>query len=304
VTGEPSSPPGRRETIAERVAYRGYWAASWIARSLSERSARAAFAAGAGVAHAAMPRRRAVVEGNQAQVLGLERDDPLVRAAGREAFRLYARYWEESFRAPGMEAKDILARFHVEGDELIEAAMSNGRGCIAALPHTGNWDVAGRWVAERFGRIAAVAEDLRPARLSALFAEHRRSIGMRTVQLTPGGGVGPQLARLLADNWIVALVADRDLTGRGLEVDMFGRPRRVPSGPALLSITSGAPLLACSVHTLDRGWLCRVAALEFEPTGVLRDDVAELTRRLGAEFEVAIAANPPDWHVFQPGWDS
>jgi lauroyl/myristoyl acyltransferase len=24
---------------------------------------------------------------------------------------------------------------------------------------------------------------------------------------------------------------------------------------------------------------------------------------MAAEFERSIAANPPDWHMFQPGWD-
>jgi lauroyl/myristoyl acyltransferase len=244
------------------------------------------------------------VEANQAQVLGLPPDDPLVRSATREAFDLYARYWLDTFRAPLMTAEEVNERFVSEGGELIGRALEAGHGCIAALPHMGNWDVAGRWVAGNHdGRIAAVAEDLRPRRLAELFVRHRRELGMRVVPLTANGHVGQRLGALLADNWVVALVADRDLSGRGVEVEMFGRPRRVPAGPALLSLTTGAPLLVSPVFTTDEGWSCRLAPVEFEPTGQLRADVVELTRRMAAAFERAIASRPPDWHMFQPGWE-
>ncbi len=62
---------------------------------------------------------------------------------------------------------------------------------------------------------------------------------MRIIGLTKDGHVGQQLKQLLSENWMIALVADRDLTGRGIEVEMFGATRRVPAGPALLSLTLG-----------------------------------------------------------------
>jgi KDO2-lipid IV(A) lauroyltransferase len=140
--------------------------------------------------------------------------------------------------------------------------------------------------------------------LSELFLRHREELGMRIIPLSKDGHVGQQLKQLLADNWIVALVADRDLGGRGVEVEMFGERRRVPAGPALLSLTTDAPLCVCPVQTLSDGWSVTIGdPIEFERTGETKRDVVELTRRMAAEFERAIAANPPDWHLFQPGWE-
>lgn len=128
---------------------------------------------------------------------------------------------------------------------------------------------------------------------------------MRIVPLTRNGHVGQQLKQLLSQNWVVALVADRDLTGRGVEVEMFGASRRVPAGPALLSLTSGAPILVCPVTTLEDGWEIRIGPpLRIESTGDLRTDVEALSRLMAASFERAIAARPPDWHLFQPGWEA
>ena len=127
---------------------------------------------------------------------------------------------------------------------------------------------------------------------------------MRIIGLTKDGHVGQQLKQLLSENWMVALVADRDLTGRGIEVEMFGATRRVPAGPALLSLSSGAPLVVCPVYTRDDGWEVRIEEpLQIERTGVMRDDVAALSRAMAERFERAIAAKPTDWHMFQPAWD-
>jgi KDO2-lipid IV(A) lauroyltransferase len=190
------------------------------------------------------------------------------------------------------------------GAQNIDRALEAGKGCVCALPHMGNWDAAGHWFGANGYRIAAVAEELRPPRLYDLFLRHREELGMRIVGLTKEGHVGQQLKQLLSENWMVALVADRDLTGRGIEVEMFGATRRVPAGPALLSLSSGAPLVVCPVYTRDDGWEVRIEEpLEIERTGVMREDVAALSRLMAERFERAIAAKPTDWHMFQPAWE-
>ena len=173
---------------------------------------------------------------------------------------------------------------------------------ICALPHMGNWDAAGRWLVATGQRLVSVAEQLEPPRLFELFLEHRRSLGMDIIG-TSDARVGQQLAARLADNRVVALVADRDLSGRGVEVTMFGKARKLPAGPALLSITTGAPLMVCPVYQTTDGWVCVFGApLQIEPSGDRRSDVVALTELMGEAFERAIAAAPSDWHMFQPGW--
>ncbi len=287
------------------AAYWAYRAAERSAMRLPEGVGSRLFRSLGRVAHRTLDGVRATVAANQAQVLGLEPRSPLVRAATREAFDLYARYWYDTFRIRALPLSELDRRTRMEGVEHMDAALEAGRGCVAVIPHMGNWDVAGHWLAAHGRPIAAVAEVLQPPRLFELFLRHREELGMRIVPLAEGTHVGQRLAGLLAENWVVALVADRDLSGRGVEVEMFGATRRVPAGPALLSITSGAPLLICSSYTTPDGWLVRIGApLEIERTGDTRADVRALTREMARGFERAIAAKPPDWHMFQPGWPS
>ena len=292
------------ETRRETLGYWGYRSAEWLAMSLPERTGRRVFETLGRVAHRRLHGVRATVAANQARVLGAEPGDARVDHATREAFELYARFWFDAFRIRTMPEKEFDERVVVFGLENVDRALEAGKGCVCALPHMGNWDAAGHWFGVHGYRIAAVAEELRPPRLYELFLRHREELGMRIVGLTREGHVGQQLKQLLSENWMVALVADRDLTGRGTEVEMFGATRRVPAGPALLSLSSGAPLVVCPVYTRDDGWEVRIEEpLEIERTGVIREDVAALSRLMAERFERAIAAKPTDWHMFQPAWD-
>jgi lauroyl/myristoyl acyltransferase len=272
--------------------------------SLPQPVGRWVFSTVGGIAHAKLHGVRATVAANQARALGLTVNDERVKISTREAFDLYARYWYDSFRVRVAPRDEVNARTRMVDVHHIDEGLERGSGVVCVLPHMGNWDVAGHWLAVNGYRIASVAEELRPPRLSELFLRHREELGMRIVPLARNGHVGAQLKQLLADNWVVALVADRDLTGRGVEVEMFGAPWRVPAGPAVLSLATGAPLLVCPVYTLDDGWEIRIGSpIEIERTGEMRQDVRALSQAMAHEFERAIAAKPADWHMFQPGWN-
>ena len=287
----------------DRAVVFAYEALERVGRALPERTGRAIFTRLGRLAFHLTPTTRSVVAANQAQVLGRPIDDPLVRETTREAYALYARYWVDSFHLPALSDEQVLARVRCETLDRIGRALEGGRGAIVALPHMGNWDAAGRWMAAAGFPVVAVAEELRPRRLFELFLEHRRTLGMEIVALS-GQGVGRRLGEALAANRVVALVADRDLSGRGVQVEMFGRRRRLPAGPALLSITTGAPLMVTPVYTTHDGWWIQIGEpIGFESSGDRRTDVTTLTTLMAARFEEAIAAAPADWHLFQPGWE-
>jgi lauroyl/myristoyl acyltransferase len=290
------------ETRKDRAFVLGYRALERAARATPEKTGRAIATRVGTLAFRAAPGVRAVVAANQAQVLGRSADDPLVIASTREAFELYARYFVDSFHLPELDDDEVLARVRCDTADRLHRAFAEGKGGICVLPHLGNWDAAGRWMMAIGLPVLAVAEELKPRRLYDLFVAHRRSIGMDIVgSFDPN--VGRTLASALAANRMVALVADRDLTGRGIEVEMFGRTRRLPAGPALLSMTTGAPLMVTPTYTTPDGWRIEIGEpLSIERTGDRRADVRTLTTMVARAFEDAIAAAPSDWHMFQPGW--
>jgi lauroyl/myristoyl acyltransferase len=291
-----------RQRATETATYLLYRFMSWLGPILPTRSGRSAYESAGRVSFRLLPGARSTVAANQAQVLGRPVGDPLVQASTREAFALYGRYWFDTFHVLGWNDERVLESFRFDGLEHVEKGLADGKGVIIALPHTGNWDVGGRAMGLRVAPVVSVAEHLKPERLFELFLEHRRQLGMDIIDLA-SDHVGRQLSQRLEQNRIVALVADRDLSGGGVEVEMFGRTRRMPAGPALLALSSGAPLLSGPTYTTRDGWVEVLTPVSIEPTGKRKDDIVALTRALAAAFEQAIAAAPPDWHLFQPGWE-
>jgi phosphatidylinositol dimannoside acyltransferase len=300
---EGSVPPGGAESPSERASYLAFAAVERVAMALPEFAGRRLFDLGGVAAFHAAPKARRVVEGNLSRVLGERASPRTVRAAAKEAFRSYARYWYDTFHVRTMPDDEFMARQRYVGQEHIARALDAGGGVVLALPHLGNWDTAGKWVHLTGWRITAVAEALRPRRLYELFFRHRRALGMRIVGLEDDRRAGEWLVRLMGENELIALVADRDLTGRGVTVEMFGQERRMPPGPALLSLVTGSPLLPAACYDVEDGWITYIEPpLEIGRTGSMRDDVTTLTRLLAKRFERAIAAAPTQWHMFQPAW--
>jgi len=300
---EPGVAPGVGVPLRQRLAYLAYASIAWLGRTLPTTTGRVLFRWAGIAAYHLLPRRRAIVAANQAQVLGRPVDDPFVRDSTREAFRRYARYWFDGFDVATWTEERLRRAVAFEGLDHPHGALAEGKGLIAVAPHAGNWDAAGRGLAIEGLPVVAVAERLRPDALYRLFVAHREALGMQILALDEEG-LARRLAEILRANGIVALVADRDLTGRGVEVEMFGGTRRLPTGPALLALQTGAPIMVAALAETPTGW--RVVLhrpFTVEPSGDRRADVRATMQRIADMFERDIAASPADWHLFQPGWD-
>jgi phosphatidylinositol dimannoside acyltransferase len=287
----------------ERVAFLAYATVAWLGRVLPTTTGRVLFRWAGTAAFHALPKVRAVVAANQAQVLGRPVDDPFVRAATLRAFHSYARYWYDSFDVATWDDDRIRAAMPFDGLDRVRKLLDDGQGVLAVVPHMGNWDAAGRALAAHGVTVLSVAERLRPEALYELFLRHRRELGMEIIGLVDDGDVARKLTNALRDGRFVALVADRDLSGGGVDVEMFGRRRKLPAGPAVLALRSGAPVVVAEIYETPDGWRCTLNdPIEPSPTGDRRADVESLTREIASGFELGIAASPPDWHLFQPGW--
>jgi lauroyl/myristoyl acyltransferase len=291
-------------SLGAQLAVQGYRAGSWLSQRVPYDVGRAVSSRIGDVLYRLTPSVRARLERTFGRVLGQSPGSPLLDAAVREAFRSYCLYWFETFHLQAMPLEEVVRRGRLIGREHMDAAVAAGNGAIIALPHLGNWDAAGRMVVGLDFRITAVAEELKPPEAFRLFLEHRKRLGMGIVALSAGRKVGEELVRLLSENELICLVADRDLTGRGVDVEMFGARTQLPAGPALLALGTGAPLIVAAAYHVDGGgWeVVMSPPVEIERTADLRADVATLTRKIAAAFERQISSAPTTWHMFQPYW--
>jgi KDO2-lipid IV(A) lauroyltransferase len=122
---------------------------------------------------------------------------------------------------------------------------------------------------------------------------------------TEGGGRAPLevLVDRVRESRIVPLLADRDLTSRGVEVTFFGGRTRMPAGPALLALRTGAPLFTVSLwYDGDRARGRVDDPLTPPGPGPLDARVRALTQTVADRLAAGIAAHPTDWHMLQRLW--
>lgn len=293
------------ERVKGRALDLGY-AAGWgvvkyVPSAVSERSFRA-------VADAATVRNgpgARQLRKNLRRVVGPSVSELRMDAIVGDALRSYSRYWRETFRLPRMDLRAVYEQVDsvIEGRDHLDAAVERGRGVVLALPHQGNWDIAGVWLVHHNGPFVTVAERLDPESLFRRFVEFRESLGFEVHAV--GRGVPSPIGVLterMHEGKVACLLADRDLSRNGVQVDFFGEPTKMPPGPAMLAATTGAALLPVSGWFLPDGWGLKVGAPIEIPDGPLDQRIASGTQLLANEFGKDIAAHPADWHMLQKLW--
>jgi len=214
--------------------------------------------------------------------------------------RSYLRYWCDTFRFPDWSRERIAGSVEVTNEHFLMDAIKAGTGVIVALPHSGNWDHAGAYFCGKGVKLVTVAERLKPEALFRKFLAYREAIGMEVLPLD--GRVIAILAKRLREGQLVALVADRDLSRTGITVNFFGGKARMPAGPALLALNTGAPLLTAYVSYTRTGIHIDFRETQVPVTGSKEEQVLALVQQCADDFADGIAAHSEDWHMLQRIW--
>jgi lauroyl/myristoyl acyltransferase len=285
-------------SLGSLVTEWGYAAGWQLVRAMPEFAARNVFDAGA--LYASRTGGPDQLRKNLARVIGVAPDE-VPGSLMRESLASYARYWREAFRLPAMDHHALGRQLaeSVSGYQNLDVALAAGRGAVMALPHSGNWDLAGVWMAQNYGRFTTVAERLKPESLYLRFVEYRESLGFEVIPLSGGEQPPfPLLAERLKDNKVVCLMAERDLSRTGVQVDFFGEPTRMPAGSAKLAIETGAALVPVHCRFTDNSTVIEM----HPPLDCDSGDVGVITQALADVFARNIAEYPADWHMLQPQW--
>ncbi|QEV17064.1 phosphatidylinositol mannoside acyltransferase [Streptomyces alboniger] len=243
------------------------------------------------------------LESNLARVVPDATPERLAQLS-RAGMRSYLRYWMESFRLPSWSRERVRDGVDVTGQHHLTDGLAAGKGVIVALPHLGNWDLAGAWVTTKLDiPFTTVAERLKPETLYDRFVAYRESLGMEVLPHTGGSAFGT-LARRLRAGGLICLVADRDLSASGVEVKFFGDTARMPAGPAMLAQQTGAVLLPVTLWydgtPVMKGRIH--PPVDVPETGTRAEKTSVMTQALADAFATGIADHPEDWHMLQRLW--
>jgi len=314
-------------TLRERLSSAAFTAGWDLVARLPESVARGFFNFGTDIAWRREGGGVQVLEGNLTRILGTDRgsastaSDPglgpdgtqaertaeegaELRALSRAVMRSYGRYYLETFRMQAISDERIASGMHVNFDQADRALeyMKNGRGVIFALPHMGDFELTGRWIiGYGAGSFTTVAERLKPEAVFQRFLDFRQGLGMEVLPTTGGPHPFGVMAQRLRAGKLVCIVADRDLSDTGVEVDFFGEKALFPAGPASLAVQTGAALMpvSCWFEGEDEWGAHIYDEIPVPAEGTRKEKAAAMTQAMAGVFEDAIREHPEDWHMLQ-----
>lgn len=238
-----------------------------------------------------------------------------LRRLTRHGMRSYLRYYHDALRLPSATDVHLGQRVRTVNESWVRAELAEGNSVVVALGHLGNWDLAGAWATRFLTPVVTVAEHLEPEELFQGFLDFRRGLGMTIIPLEKDGSTFRELLRHTrpGSGNLVPLLADRDLSRTGVEVQLLGERARVAPGPAALAVATGSRLASVGIHYERLRGARRAAAgsrwgivitfgdpIEPPPDLERERQVAWLTQRWVDELGAAIGEHPQDWHMLQP----
>ena len=223
-----------------------------------------------------------------------------LRSLARENFLNFAKYLVDFFKFLRLDRKKIDNVIHFANvPEALDDLLAHGKGIIFLSAHLGNWELGAAALAARGYKLNSVALQVPDKKLDDLYRRYR---AMRGLYPIPFGRAGREFIAALRRNEIVGVIADRDFTGSSHTVEFFGRPARLPDGPAKLALATGAPLLPIFMVRLPDETFAYIME---EPIWAdkSRQSVDDVMRLIATALESVIRQHSEQWYLFHNLWD-
>ena len=300
----------------QRIRARLLGAAAWLACRLPEPvMAAMAHVAGA-IWYRATPARAEQARLNLRRVVGhlaaagaggsgrraAATDPAALERLVQEAYRQAVRYYLDMVRVAA-GTRLLSGRFVIETPDVVDRALATGGSMILVGLHFGALELPALYLAQRSGRqIVVPMETLPDPALQSWLVRTRSKSGVRIVGL---GEARREMAAAIGRHEIIGLIGDRDLSGAGTPVSLFGIPARLPVGPALFAIEAGVPVYVGAVRRDRQGrWIGQLHQVPVPVSGTRRERLTVTLEAIARAFEALIAEAPEQWWtLFFPIWD-
>jgi len=166
--------------------------------------------------------------------------------------------------------------------------------------HYGNWELLARKFVIHGYSMNVIARDSDDPGMTGITTRIRESGGYRVFDRDQ-----PILGafKCLRKNELLAILPDQN-ESKGLLIDFFGRPAATASGPAIISLRSGAPLIPAFATRQPDGRYKGVVypQIDYTATGNEEEDIRQLTTLINAAIERHVRLNPSQWLWLHDRW--
>jgi phosphatidylinositol dimannoside acyltransferase len=246
---------------------------------------------------------REALRSNIRHVLGPDASDEEVDLVARECARNAGRNYADIVGMHRMDVRKFYQRNLVlEGIDYVKEAQASGRGVVLASAHYANPEFATQGLTQAGIEVFALVEPLQPPQLHELMYRLRNRHGHH-YEAANFKGVKSAIDWLRRGG-VLAILIDRDIQKRGIELEFCGAKARFPTGAVDLATRTNSVLIPGWVRR-EGGYKIRARIgppLDLIVTANRDDDLRVNTARLLALFERELKADPKQWTVLEKVW--
>jgi len=222
-----------------------------------------------------------------------------LKIIARNTFRQFATTMVELLFCPKWSEEDLRKMVSMEGTNLLEEALSKGKGVVLVGAHFGNWELMGYRIACDFP-LSFVVGRQKNTRVDDLLNSYRTA---KNVKLIPIKIALRGVLQVLKDNEFIAILSDQDAHELGTFVDFFGRPASTPKAPAAFALKVGCPIIFGSIIRKDGGFVVRFDPVPRpEPAGDQEKDIQNYTQAYTSILEGYVRRYPDHWFWLHRRW--
>jgi KDO2-lipid IV(A) lauroyltransferase len=249
--------------------------------------------------------RNRVME-NLSIAFGREKDLREIKILAREAFFHFTLTPLETVYviANALPFERFILKIKIDGKEHLDEALTKKKGVIALGVHLGSFTLLGTRLAVEGYPINIMINQGHFPKLWKRLNAYQEKVGQKIFPPKPITISVKKSLNCLHRNEILYLIADEQQRRGGLPVPFFGQQAFTPSGPAIFSLKTGAPILPMFVlrkNGIERTLIIG-SPIEIERTLDEEKDIESLTAKFTKVIEDMVRQYPSQWAWLNRRW--
>lgn len=248
-----------------------------------------------------LPKYRKIALENLELAFGAEKTKDELTGIARRVFENLGKNGFELIRFPRINKTNIGRLVKLENPDRLKKAFEKGRGVLIITAHIGNWELMAATLRLNDFPGVTVGRRIYFDKYDKYLNYLRKTHDVNVIYRDESPR---KILKVLKENRIVGIVADQDVDSvDGVFVDFFGTAAYTPSGPAILAMASGAPLVPVFiVRNNGTHTLFIEEPIEIADTGDREKDVVVNTQKWSNVVESFIRRYPDQWVWMHRRW--
>jgi KDO2-lipid IV(A) lauroyltransferase len=233
-----------------------------------------------------------------------EKSKEEINRIAKNTYKTFIRVFIDMFFISKMPDEDIEKMLFYDKN-MIEKALSKGKGLVLLSAHFGNWELSALAFAKKYPVALIVAKQSNDF-VDTMIESFRSKEGFNVLNFPRDDKMSfRKIVKVLRKNQVLAILGDQDAGHKGIFLPFMGRLASTPKGPAFFALRAGSPIItAFGVCQKDGSMKMKLEEIQMPNSGNEEKDIEIINTIYNKRLEGVIKENPDQWFWFHRRWNT